>query len=143
LRTRLLSRSFVRPDLGGGRWRLLGRGVAGSARAPTRSQARAEESSKATSGVLFERLEHQARRLQRMVLALPVTVAVVPACIFFVLEVNHLRYHAEHDAHHIVAVLTAEVARSGSGLQGVRERLRMEMAANELAVVRLMAAIGW
>ncbi len=99
---------------------------------------RIERSQAALRGTPFGRLKLQVWRLQGFLTILVGIIAVVPPSIFFILELAHLRDHAQAHATHFGHMVTFQVEKSGLDLPALSFLFQQQMAPNGIVSFRLM-----
>lgn len=90
----------------------------------------------------FRKLEHQARSVQILLAVLLGAVALLPACVFFAIEVRRLNEDAQTYSEHCANLITSRLARNKPELSELEPQLHEEMRLHDISLIRLMGPGG-
>jgi signal transduction histidine kinase len=89
----------------------------------------------------FRKLEHQARSVQMLLAVLLGAVALLPACVFFVIEMSRLREDVLGYAEHCAELVTSQTGQNLE-LSDLQPQLRKEMRLHDISLIRLLGPSG-
>lgn len=90
----------------------------------------------------FQLLHRLTRRVQWLNVGLLVAVAFLPATVYVVFEVDHVRTHARHEAQQLAYLVASHIEKSGLDLAAISARLRRGREEKDLLYVRLTGPGG-
>jgi signal transduction histidine kinase len=90
----------------------------------------------------FRKLEYQARSVQMLLAVLLGAVALLPACVFFVIEMSRLREDADKYAEHCAKLALSRMAGGKLDQSELETQLQEEMRLHDISLIRLLAPSG-
>src|SRR4051812_1217262 len=90
----------------------------------------------------FQKLETQAKRLERSILLLIVMIAVAPPLFYTAMQLRGYRARAAVHADHVAQILLFYGQMPGASMEGLGRHLRAELEHDDLGVVQVWTGDG-